>query len=74
MGFRPRTKREQLALAQAIAFVIAVIITIIYFLSPIDIIPDAIPLTGWTDDVGVGIISLIISSIFSRALVQEHFE
>jgi len=74
MGFKPKTKREQLVLAQTIAFIIAIIIAIAYFLLPIDIVPDVIPVIGWTDDISIGIGALLISSLFTRSLVEERSE
>jgi uncharacterized membrane protein YkvA (DUF1232 family) len=35
------------------------ILAIIYMLSPIDIIPDLIPVLGWGDDVVVGVLAFI---------------
>jgi uncharacterized membrane protein YkvA (DUF1232 family) len=35
------------------------ILAVIYMLSPIDIIPDLIPVLGWGDDVVVGVLAFI---------------
>lgn len=34
---------------------IVLILALIYILSPIDVIPDPIPVAGWVDDVAVGV-------------------
>jgi len=38
---------------------IVFLIAVLYVISPIDFIPDIIPLIGWVDDVFVGIFGLI---------------
>jgi len=41
----------------------------IYMVSPIDLIPDVIPIVGWMDDilVGIGTISTVLDSQLSQA-------
>lgn len=39
---------------------VAGIIGALYIISPIDIVPDAIPVVGWTDDIGVGVGTLVV--------------
>ena len=48
-------------------WIIAILGTI-YMASPIDVIPDAIPLAGWMDDVlvGIGTISTVLDSQLSE--------
>jgi len=40
--------------------VIIAIIAVVYIISPIDFIPDFIPIIGWIDDVFVGLIGLVV--------------
>lgn len=47
---------------------LAIIAGLVYFLSPIDIIPDAIPVLGWIDD-GV-IVSFLIAEV-SQLMVDQ---
>jgi uncharacterized membrane protein YkvA (DUF1232 family) len=35
--------------------VLVLVIALLYILSPIDVIPDPIPVVGWVDDVAVGV-------------------
>ena len=35
--------------------VLVLVLALLYVLSPIDIIPDPIPVVGWVDDVAVGV-------------------
>ena len=44
---------------QKIIYFIIVIFAIIYIISPIDLIPDFIPVVGWIDDFFVGLIGLM---------------
>lgn len=37
------------------------ILAILYVLSPIDFVPDFVPLLGYTDDLGVLLVSLLVS-------------
>jgi len=35
--------------------VVILVLALLYIISPIDIIPDPIPVVGWVDDVAVGV-------------------
>ena len=35
--------------------VIVIILALLYIISPIDLIPDFIPVVGWADDLAVGV-------------------
>lgn len=47
---------------------LGIIAGLLYFLSPIDIIPDAIPLLGWIDD-GI-IVSFVVAEV-SQILLEQ---
>jgi uncharacterized membrane protein YkvA (DUF1232 family) len=34
---------------------VVVILALLYIISPIDLVPDVIPVVGWADDVAVGL-------------------
>lgn len=51
---------------------ILIVITAIYLISPIDIIPDYIPFAGWIDDIIIVPILLYIATLFiPKDLVRE---
>lgn len=35
--------------------IVVLILALLYIISPIDLIPDVIPVVGWVDDVAVGV-------------------
>jgi uncharacterized membrane protein YkvA (DUF1232 family) len=35
--------------------VVILVLALLYIISPIDVIPDPIPVVGWVDDVAVGV-------------------
>jgi uncharacterized membrane protein YkvA (DUF1232 family) len=35
--------------------VLILVLALLYIISPVDFIPDPIPVLGWVDDVGVGV-------------------
>ena len=35
--------------------VVILVLALLYIISPIDVIPDPIPVVGWVDDVAVGL-------------------
>lgn len=35
--------------------VFVLVLALLYIISPVDVIPDVIPVVGWTDDVAVGV-------------------
>ena len=37
---------------------------IIYIVSPVDLIPDVLPITGWIDDIAAGLIALKTAGVF----------
>lgn len=41
-------------------------LTIIYVISPIDLIPDAIPIIGWIDDLGVLVAQMVSFMIYVK--------
>ena len=40
--------------------IVFIILAILYIISPIDLIPDIIPIIGWIDDIVVGLIAVTI--------------
>ena len=47
---------------------LAGVLAVVYFLSPVDAIPDIIPMLGWLDDLGV----LSAAAFFMVREVQRH--
>ncbi|WP_371877656.1 YkvA family protein [Pyxidicoccus parkwayensis] len=47
---------------------LAGVLAVVYFLSPVDAIPDFIPVLGWLDDLGV----LSAAALFMVREVQRH--
>jgi uncharacterized membrane protein YkvA (DUF1232 family) len=51
-------------------------LAIIYVLSPIDALPDVIPILGWTDDMGIIALTLAVIAMLIRwspqEIVDEH--
>ncbi len=43
---------------RGVRFLIGVSIAILYFIFPIDLFPDIIPVIGWLDDIGVAVVSI----------------
>jgi uncharacterized membrane protein YkvA (DUF1232 family) len=41
---------------------ILIVLAILYILSPIDLVPDVIPVVGWADDLVVGAGALALAS------------
>lgn len=39
---------------------VIIAVAILYILSPIDIIPDVIPVLGWSDDVALGVFAFAL--------------
>lgn len=48
-------------------------LTIIYVLSPVDVVPDAIPIVGWLDDVGI-ILAEVAQYLLYMKNKKEAFE
>ena len=45
---------------------------ILYIISPIDIIPDFIPMAGYADDVLLPILFLVAEKLLSDGAIEEH--
>ena len=58
-------------LKRTILILILAIIGLIYLISPIDLIPDFIPIIGWLDD--LGIVGAIISYFIRKITVSIAF-
>jgi uncharacterized membrane protein YkvA (DUF1232 family) len=50
---------------------LAALLAVLYVVSPIDLIPDFIPVLGWLDDVGM--VTLLLSIAY-KLLPKEHYE
>ena len=48
------------------------IFIILYIISPIDIIPDFIPMAGYADDVLLPILFLVAEKLLSDGAIEEH--
>lgn len=44
-----------------IIFAVLTLVAVIYIISPIDFIPDIIPVVGWIDDLFVGLMGVIFA-------------
>lgn len=53
---------------QAVLFVL----TVLYCLSPIDLIPDVMPVIGWLDDAGVALADIIAFIYYLHQKRKEH--
>ena len=62
--------------SRSIKLIIAIIITLLYGVSPIDLIPDFFLGVGWLDDIGVGLLSFYLGLTFTRiamaAALRQH--
>lgn len=47
---------------------VAIIAALFYFLSPLDIVPDAIPILGWIDD---GVIASLVVAEVSQIILEQ---
>ena len=45
---------------------------ILYILSPIDLIPDMVPIAGYADDVLLPILFLVAEKLLSDGAIEEH--
>lgn len=50
---------------------LSVLVAVFYGASPIDLLPDILPLIGWMDDVGVGGFLLMLAVVFFSRHVRE---
>jgi len=68
MGFMPKTEKEAESLIIMLTYLIAIIVSIVYFVLPVDVIPDVAVGVGQIDDVGVGVIAFTIATLIVQAL------
>ena len=55
--------------------IVSLIAAVLYGVSPIDLIPDILPLIGWADDVSVGgVLILLAVSLFFRHMRSKKRE
>ena len=59
------TGRRKVAMKRTI-YTLLLVISIIYIISPVDVLPDYIPILGWGDDLGAVIIAVISFCGLSR--------
>ena len=52
--------------------ILITIACLIYVFSPVDLIPDVIPILGWLDD--IGILGLLIAMLLRRDKPEENIE
>jgi uncharacterized membrane protein YkvA (DUF1232 family) len=49
-----------------------VIICVAYTISPIDLIPDVVPVIGWLDDAGIDVVGVVIFWLLGPANNQNE--
>lgn len=47
-------------------------LTVLYCVSPVDVIPDVLPIIGWMDDLGVLLTDIVAFMYYLRSKRQEH--
>ena len=67
MGFLPRNASAEQILAYILPYLIALIVSIIYLLLPVDVIPDPILGLGQLDDIGVIVGSFLLANTINQA-------
>lgn len=57
--------------AAPMAAKITAILAVVYIISPVDLVPDVIPILGWLDD---GIIAYVLIKLAFKLLPKDMFE
>ncbi len=68
---KPEPSLPKSLIANPKAQLILFILTIIYIVSPIDVIPDVAPIIGWVDDAGVLLTQLISFILYLKQKRQN---
>ena len=50
---------------------IVALLSVVYIISPIDLVPDVIPMLGWIDD---GVVSILLFKLAFKLLPKEMYE
>lgn len=51
-------------------FTLMLIISVLYIISPLDMLPDFIPILGWADDMGAVIVAIL--SFLGLSALNDH--
>ena len=70
-GFLPKNRKEAEAIGILLAYIVAIVVTVIYFIFPIDLIPDAAIGIGQVDDIGIGVLAFTMATALAQSMTAS---